>query len=482
MELSINTDKVKSTLLAIKDLHKKDPGAQIKHSQVLENLLTQIHPINFREYLKLPEDEDVKQKHIVVAVVKYLLETAIKNKWNLCKTFDYTYIYNGAYWLQMDKENVKQFLGKCATQMGYADYEARHFDFKEKLLKQFLTDAHLPQHEPDTSKTLINLQNGTFEFTQTGNQIRPFVADDFLTYQLPFNYDSTATCPMFDAYLLKVLPDASSRMVLQEFAGYIFSNKNLEKMLMLTGTGANGKSVFFNILKALIGKENVLTYSMGLFAHEYNRAKLTNVLLNYSSEKGTELNADTFKALVSSEPLQAREPYGKSFTLYNRAKFIINANELPKETESTEAYFRRWLIIPFDITITDAEKDTELATKIIATELTGIFNWLLIGLERIEKNKKFTICEKAIFALNEFKKQSDSVGLFIDELNYKTSTINKEALTDLYSSYKCFCNDDGYKAVGKNKFSTRLENKGYEKTRLTGGTSAFFIEKGIFNG
>jgi putative DNA primase/helicase len=476
--INIDIYKVRSTLEAIKTLPETLHNSNVqKHSEVLDKLLEQIQRINFREYLNLPDDEDVKQKHIVVGIVKHLLETAINNKWNLCKTFDYTYIYNGAYWLQMDKEDIKQFLGKCAIQSGCAEYEARHYEFKDKLLKQFLTDAHLPQPEPNPDKICINLQNGTFEFTAIGWHLRPFNPDDFLTYQLPFTYNADAVCPLFNIYLHKVLPDEKSRMLLQEFSGYIFTNLNLEKMLMLTGTGANGKSVFFNILTALIGKQNVLTYSLGLFAHEYNRAKLTNVLLNYSSEKGTELNPDTFKALISSEPLQAREPYGKPFTLHNKAKFVINANELPKETESTEAYFRRWLIIPFDVTITEADKDTELANKIINTELTGVFNWLLQGLERIVRNKKFTECDKSNFALSEFKKQSDSVGLFLDEYNYTTSSNNKIALSDLYSSYKCFCNDDGYKAVGKNKFSTRLENKGYEKTRLNTGASAFYINK-----
>lgn len=481
IQLNLDKNKVKNTLYEIQKIPETERNKNvIKHSEVLENILTEIQPINFREYLNLPENEDVKQKHIVVGVIKNLIETAKAKRWNLCKTFDYTYIYNGAYWLQMDKEDVKQFLGKCAIQMGYAEYEARHYDFKDKLLKQFLTDAHLPQREPDTTKILINLQNGTFEFTPNGWNLRLFNANDFLTYQLQFTYNADAICPMFDNYLLKVLPDEKSRMLLQEFSGYIFTNLNLEKMLMLTGTGANGKSVFFNILTALIGKQNVLTFSMGLFSHEYNRAKLTNVLLNYSSEKGTELNPDTFKALVSSEPIQAREPYGKPFTLHNRAKFIINANELPKETESTEAYFRRWLIIQFDTTIKEDERDTELATKIISTELTGVFNWLLKGLARIVDNKRFTVCEKSNFALSEFKKQSDSVGLFIDEMYYKVSE-SKEALSDLYSHYKSFCSDDGYKAVGKNKFSTRLENKGFEKTRLNTGSSAFFIEKSIYN-
>lgn len=444
------------------------------HKVVLSHLLQQVREINFREYLALPEDEDVKQKHIVVGVIKHLLETAKEKSWSLCKAFDYTYVFNGAYWQQLEKEDLKQFLGNYATQIGCPEYDARHYEFKDKLLKQFLADAHLPQPEPDPGKILINLLNGTLVLKATGWQLQPFNASDFLTYQLSFHYDDKAVCPLFDQYLLRVLPDESSRQLLQEFSGYIFSKQNLEKMLLLTGSGANGKSVFFNILTALLGKQNVLTYSLGLFAQEYNRAKLTNVLLNYSSEKGTELNPDTLKALVSGEPQQAREPYGKPFTLYNTVRFIVNSNELPKETEQTEAYFRRWIVLSFDVTIPEKERDGELANKIIRSEMSGVMNWLLQGLERITKNKRFTECEKADKALSVFRQQSDSVGLFIIENGYQKSE-TKTALADLYIKYKNFCSDDGYKAAGKNKFSTRLENKGFEKARLNDGTAAFLI-------
>jgi putative DNA primase/helicase len=450
-----------------------------KHNEVLIDLLNEIHPINFREYLVLPQDEDVKQKHIIVAVIKNLLKVAKDKRWNLSKVYDYTYIYNGEFWQQCDKDIIKDFLGKAAIRMSCPEYDALHFEFKDKLFKQFLSDAHLPPPPSEANKILINLQNGTFEFTPAGWKLRNFDANDFLTYQLPFAYDAHAKSPLFDNYLLQVLPDAESRTILQEFAGYIFTNLNLEKCLLLIGNGQNGKSVFFNTISALVGKENLLTYSLGLFAHEYNRAKLTNVLLNYSSEKGTELNPDTFKALVSGEPLQAREPYGKSFTLRNKVRFMINANGLPKETEQTEAYFRRFLIVLFDVKIRDDEKDIHLADKIIEKELAGVFNWLLVGLNRIVANDKFSECKKANGALSEFKRQSDSVALFIDEFHYCPSKTDKEALTDLYNKYKDFCREDNYKPCGKNKFSTRLENKGFERSRLTGGTSAFFIETKI---
>ena len=495
---------------------------QIQHKEILKVLLNEIKPIDFialinpianelqQEYqrivnayeednkelhtaLNIPKEgkessrileiqsklqaitKGIKQKHYVVCIITELLKIAETSNWNLCKCYDYVYIYNGAFWKQLSKEDLKYFLGEAAIKFSYPVIEAVHHLFKDELLKQFVTQAHLPTPECDQDKILINLQNGTFEFIGSKWQLRSFNPKDFMTYQLPFRYDPNVTCPKFDNYLKKVLPDEDSRKILQEFSGFIFTKLNLEKCLVLTGGGSNGKSVFFNILIALIGKENTLTYSMGLFNHEYNRAKLTNVLLNYSSEKGTDLNVETFKALISGEPLQAREPYGKSFTINNKVKFIMNCNELPKETESTEAYFRRYIIIPFDVKIPESERDINLASDIIKKELPGVFNWLLKGLERLISQQKFTNSQKVDLALAAFKKQSDNIALFIDEYSYKPSTNLKKSLIDLYVQYKQFCADDGYKAYGKNRFSAILESKGFESTRLNDGSKGFFI-------
>jgi putative DNA primase/helicase len=49
--------------------------------------------------------------------------------------------------------------------------------------------------------------------------------------------------------------------------------------------------------------------------------------------------------------------------LENRVRFIVNANELPRETEKTEAYFRRYLMVPFNVTIPEVKRDIDLAKK-----------------------------------------------------------------------------------------------------------------------
>ena len=85
---------------------------------------------------------------------------------------------------------------------------------------------------------------------------------------------------------------------------------------------------------------------------------IANKLVNYASEISGKLETSIFKQLVSGEPVEARLPYGKPFSITGYAKLIFNCNELPKDVEQTRGYFRRFLIIPFEVTIPEAEQDT----------------------------------------------------------------------------------------------------------------------------
>ena len=79
-------------------------------------------------------------------------------------------------------------------------------------------------------------------------------------------YNPQAKAPLFEAYLNRVLPDIKRQKILAEYLGFVFikhgSNRlKEEKALILYGTGANGKSVFFEIVSALLGAENISNYS-----------------------------------------------------------------------------------------------------------------------------------------------------------------------------------------------------------------------------
>jgi putative DNA primase/helicase len=307
------------------------------------------------------------------------------------------------------------------------------------------------------------LQNGTFEITPKSRKLRGFEQKDFITHQLPFEYVPEATAPLFQKYLDEVLPDPDKQKVFAEYCGYIFikpSVLKLEKMLILYGTGANGKSVFFEILNALLGSENISNYSLQSLTNDngYFRAKIGNKLVNYASEINGKLETDVFKLMASGEPIEARLPYGEPFILNEYAKLIFNCNELPKDVEHTNAYFRRFLIIGFDVTIPEDRQDKQLPQKIIKNELSGVFNWILKGLDRVLEQKNFSKCEAIDNARSDYEKQSDSVQLFIDELGFKTSTTEYVLISAIYPKYNNFCFEDGYRPVGKIKFIQRLKH------------------------
>ena len=241
------------------------------------------------------------------------------------------------------------------------------------------------------------------------------------------------------------------------------------------GTGANGKSVFFEIVSALLGAENTSNYSLQSLTNDngYFRAKLANKLVNYASEINGKLESAIFKQLVSGEPVEARLPYGEPFTLKQYAKLIFNCNELPKDVEHTNAYFRRFLIIPFDVTIPPQEQDKQLHTKIIEKELSGVFNWVLDGLNRLLEQKRFTDCEAVKQAVEQYKSQSDSVKMFIDENNYQSSPTDYRLIKELYTEYRGYCIEDGFKPVNKSNFMKRLSGFGVLVDRLNVGNVAY---------
>jgi putative DNA primase/helicase len=469
-------------------LDKLKEVKQTAHNEILEKLLEQIDPIDFEAVANPNGHEDFKisNKHYTVISIDNIISIAKSNKWGLCKHNDMIYLYNGTHWEEISKETFQKFLGDSALKMKVPIYSAKYFRFKKELYEQFMATAYLDKKEADVNKVLINLENGTFEINESGTKLRPFDKNDFITYKLPFKYDKSAKAPIFLKYLNRVLPDIDRQKVLSEYLAYIFIKNNSnrlkeEKALILYGTGANGKSVFFEVVSALLGSENTSNYSLQSLTNEkgYFRAKIGNKLVNYASEINAKLESSIFKQLVSGEPVEARLPYGQPFTLYQYAKLIFNCNELPKEVEHTNAFFRRFLIIPFDVTIPKEEQDKNLHSKIIENELSGVFNWVLQGLERLLSQKGFSHCKAVDEAVAEYQKQSDSVNMFMEEEDYKKSTHNNILVKELYPRYRAYCSDDGLRPVSKRNFTKRLRNLGYEVDRVAGNKLAVFVENDV---
>jgi len=511
----ITPDDILNEVESLKGTTIKAPEARA----VLNRLLKDVHPVHFDkevngkinerldEIIKilqplnpdgsvgnclLPDDEieflkkekeslekkkqRITQKHYKIIAIEKLIELTKLKDWGLCQRQGFIYVFNGQYWVPIDSDDIKAFLGKVALKMGVPKFDAKDSDFRRKLFEQFESDAHLPEPEISKDTVLINLQNGTLAISGDKFQLRKFDRADFITYQLPFAYNPDTKAPRFESFLNEVLPDHESRKVLAEFLGWIFvKNLKLEKSLVLFGTGGNGKSVIFDVITAMLGNQNVTSYPLKNLTDEqgYHRAKLAKTLVNYASEISGNFDSDEFKKLISNEPVQARLPYKDPFNLTDYGKFIFNANTLPNAGEISRAYFRRFLILNFPLEIPEEKQDKKLADKIISNELPGVLNWVLKGLKRLIHQKKFSPCRSADDMLEQYKKESDTARLFMDEKNYQPDSTNRIPLKTLYSQYKEFCKDDGYHCLGNRNFSKRLQSIGYTIERKAEGNVVY---------
>lgn len=481
---SISLDQIRQEKDKIlKKIKSREPQNLHGVNQILDELLKQAKSINFRTYCKLKTEKDkIQKKHFLLATIETLIDLANKNNFSLCRKNELIFLYNGQFWEHVQEERFKDFLGDYCLGIGVDRFDANNHLFKDELLKQFKSTARLSEIEPNTETTLINLLNGTFEISHNKTRIREYRSEDFLTYQLPFSFNPDDQAPLFKKFLNRVIPDIELQNLLAEYVGYIFVKNavlKLEKVLILYGTGANGKSVIFDILTALIGSQNITNYSLQSLTNEngYNRAMLSNKLLNYASEINGKLESSYFKLLASGEPVEARLPHGKPQIIKDYARFVFNCNDLPKEVENTHAFFRRFIIIPFKVTIPEREQDKNLAKKIIENELAGIFNWVLEGVHRILKNQEFTDSKMAQEEISKYKRESDSVLLFLDEEDYEPSINSSLLLKELYGEFRTFCSENGHRTPSTKTFSQRLQRNGYHSSRISAGKQVFIQKK-----
>lgn len=474
------------------------------HREILNRLLQMVKPVDFvkkgkaglemrikdsglseEEKDKLQEEiENFKPttKHYLILTIEEIINLARKNHWGLCKHQSFIYLFNGAYWKSIDKEEFQKFLGEASEKMGVGKFTAKYYRFREDLFKQFISSEYLPAPERKASIS-INLLNGTFEVTNNPF-LRPFDPSDFIKYQLPFAYDEKATAPKFMAYLDRVLPEQDKQKVLAEYLGYVFvptSQLKLEKALFLYGSGANGKSVCYEIVRALLGNHNTSEYTLQSLtdSNGYYRAMIADKLVNYASEISGKLDSTKFKSMASGEPMEARLPYGEPLIIENYAKLIFNTNELPKDVEFNNAFFRRFIIIPFEVTIPEAEQNKNLHREIIDSELPGVFNWVLDGLNRLLSQKRFSDCPSIDKALEEFRTESDTVKRFLYEEGYYPDLEEKTLLKTLYERYRQFAMDEGNRLLSKQSFRKRLEALKIFVKRESDGMKVFVSQNSL---
>lgn len=327
----------------------------------------------------------------------------------------------------------------------------------------------------DADPWLLNTPGGVVDL-RTGNA-RPHAPTDHMT-----KITAAAPggdCPLWRRFLDRITGgDADLCAFLQRMAGYSLTGITREHaMVFCYGTGSNGKGVFLNTLTAIWG-DYAATATMETFTasptdrHPTDLAMLRGARLvtAQETEEGRRWAEARIKAMTGGDPITARFMRQDFFTFVPTFKLLIAGNHKPALRGVDEAIRRRLHLIPFGVTIPAAERDKELPGKLKA-EWGGILAWAIEGCLDWQRDG-LTPPPAVASATDEYLAGEDSLGLWVTEC-CTTSGYGNEAGARLFSSWRTWAEAAGEQAGSQRRFTQALLARGFEQTRLHGGTRGF---------
>jgi P4 family phage/plasmid primase-like protien len=310
--------------------------------------------------------------------------------------------------------------------------------------------------EPDAD--LLNVANGMLAWRSA--DLLPHSPDALSIAQIPVAWNPDAACPAVDTFLEEVLP-ADAQSFAKEVVGYtLIPDGSLRKAFMLLGSGSNGKSTFLSVLRRLLGRRNVSSVPLQAFGESrFAAAEVYGRLANVCGDLDSRAlrRSDLFKTLTGgTDAVMAERKYEHPFSFVPYATLLFSANEAPASSDQTDAYFDRWVVLPFDTRFEGAEVDVHLLTKLTTREeLEGLLVQAVSGLMDLMERGRFDLPASVEAANAEYRSKIDTVATFLDEA-CELGLEFSETRSALYEGYREWCGRNGRMPIGQQSFGPRV--------------------------
>jgi putative DNA primase/helicase len=333
--------------------------------------------------------------------------------------------------------------------------------------------------ELDADPYLLGVRNGVVDLN--AGKLLPADPTMLLTKQCDADFVDDPTCPLWIKFLHEIFQhDKETIRTVQILLGYTLIGEVLDELLIICyGFGANGKSVFNNVITSILKDYAQAAPSSMLKARRSDDSSPRNDLAGIKGARylsfnelqaGDRLDEQVIKAIAGREMISARFLFGEFFTYKPTFTGWVRTNHRPIITGDEDGIWRRIALIPFNRRFTTEEQDPQLEKKLLA-ERDGILGWILEGVrEYLETG--ITLSPRIKAEVNAYRKESDVLGEFLEEKT-RPAPLKKIEQQDLYWRYKHWCEINGLKHQSKKSFSQRLKERGYPEGKS--GKNRYYV-------
>lgn len=306
---------------------------------------------------------------------------------------------------------------------------------------------------------VVNVRNGLLDL-KTG-KLEPHSPDFLSPIQLPLIFDPAAQCPGWEAFLSAVFPRDAIPVAWEVFGWLMVPHTGLQKALMLVGSGANGKSRLLSGLRAFLGADNVAAVPLHkLEENRFSSARLIGKLANIFAdlpERDVD-NTSVFKSLTGGDAIECERKFETGFEARPFARLVFSCNRPPRVKDASPAFFRRWLVIPFDVQLAPHERipEEELDAMLASPEeLSGVLNKAIEGWRRLQLNRSFTRAKSLETALQNFRAACNPLEAWVQSHTELKPGARIEG-DALYEAYRLHCEETGQPVVSREAFGRQM--------------------------
>lgn len=361
--------------------------------------------------------------------------------------------YKDGVYIKKGEQRIKQI-----AQWVLGDRATSHYISEVISAVKNFNRIRITREELNADLKLVNLKNCIIN-TET-LEIIPHSKDRHFTIQLTFDYNPEAKCPAIMKFFSDVhRPDDIA--LIQEIFGYcLYPTYIYHYIFFLIGLGRNGKGTELLLLTNFIGQKNTTSRSPSEFYDDiYATADLDGKLANICGDIGSEtLKTQILKRGSGMDIMNGQHKFGHAFDYFNHAKFIYATNLPPPIKDRSTGIWNRLIFIDFPnaFPLGGPNTDPELLKKLITPEeLSGLFNWAIMGLQRLKKNGKVSFNYTTEETMRYYDRKSDPTLAFAqDMLDYSEGDyVLKSVIRRLFVEY---CKKYTLQPISDEWFSKKL--------------------------
>ena len=359
------------------------------------------------------------------------------------------YVFQDGYYQRHGEQLIESL---CEKNLGKEYRKHRASEVVEYIRASTYTERE------NAPVNLIALKNGVYDLET--DELRLHDRKHQFFSIIPVDYDPEAECPKIKKFLTEITASQEDVQILEEVIGYcLFRDYRFHKVLILVGSGANGKSTFLTLLKTLLGFKNVSGRSLQeLEENKFAKADLFGRLANICADLPDRplYRTSIFKILTGQDIITAEKKFRESFNFVNYAKLLFSTNKIPEAYDDSSAFFRRWIIMVFPNVFTGDKCNPKILEELMTPEeLSGLLNLALQGLKRLLENSMFSYSQTIDQIREEYKRKSSPVASFVMDIIIVDSEnwIEKKELYLIFSEY---CRDKKIPVVSQDTFFKSL--------------------------